>query len=164
MVQLRFPQGVGRLLDGNARGREVKLLGVDFGQRRVGLAVADDVLRIASPLRSVPIRSAQEASDAVCEAVRETGAGQVILGHPRNLDGRVGPKAKEAEGFADSLRAEAIDVVLWDERLTTREAEVAMREARMSRKQRMQAIDAVAAQRILQSYLDANSGRPPDIS
>ncbi len=129
------------------------ILSVDLGERRVGFAVSDPGECIASPLKHVKVRSLEEAAAAVKGVVQETGAARVVLGHPRNLDGGFGPKAVEAETFAAALKDAGFDVVLWDERLTTAEAERSLKEAKLSRKQRRDLVDAVAAQRILQSYL-----------
>lgn len=131
----------------------MRILGVDLGARRVGLAVSDDGGMIASPLRVATVRDVQGAVQAVCQAANEVEAGRIVLGFPRDMSGKVGLKAREAESFADALRAEGLDVVLWDERLTTAEAERSLREANLSRKQRKRHLDAVAAQRILQAYL-----------
>ncbi len=133
----------------------MRVLAIDLGERRVGFAVSDDEGIIASPLRIAQVRSLPDACEVVLAAVEETGAGKVVLGHPRNMDGRAGPKAKEAEEFAAMLREDGLIVELWDERLTTAEAERSMKDANLSRKQRKKSLDAVAAQRILQSWLQA---------
>lgn len=135
------------------------VLGVDLGERRVGLAICDAEGMIASPFRTENVRSTDDALQAVVAAVGETGAERVVLGYPRNMNGRPGPKARESEAFAEALKESGTPVALWDERLTTAEAERSMKDAKMSRKQRKSVIDAVAAQRILQSWLDANRGR-----
>lgn len=131
------------------------LIGIDLGERRVGFAVCDAEWRIASPLRTVSVRTVENARLAVREVMEETGAAWIVLGHPRNLDGRCGPAARKAEAFAAVLRAEGWRVDAWDERLTTAEAERYLREAGASRKQRTAHVDAVAAQRILDTYMQA---------
>lgn len=131
------------------------LVGIDLGDRRVGFAVCDAEWRIASPLRTVSVRTAEEARLAVREVMAETGAAWIVLGHPRNLDGRRGPAARKAEAFAAVLRADGWRVEDWDERLTTAEAERYLREAGASRKSRVAHVDAVAAQRILDTYMQA---------
>lgn len=137
------------------------MLGVDLGERRVGFAVTDALGLIASPLKSVAVRSPADALAAILATLSETGAQQVILGHPLGMNGKAGAKAREAEAAAEELRARGATVRLWDERLTTAEAERALKEASLSRKERKARIDAVAAQRILSSYL-AHAGNRTD--
>lgn len=130
------------------------LLAIDPGERRIGFAICDPEERIASPLRVETIPRNGDAATVIRAVQAETRAEHLILGHPRHLNGRLSPKAREAEKLAETLRKSGLSVTLWDERLTTAEAERAMREAQLSRKERKKALDAVAAQRILQSYLD----------
>lgn len=132
------------------------LLGVDLGQRRVGFATCDESWLVAVTLKTEHIRNTQQALDAVIQTFNEIGASEVILGHPRDMSGKRGAKAKESEDFAQKLIDSGIPTTLWDERLTTAEAERVMKDAKVSRKKRMQSIDALAAQRILDSYIQAN--------
>lgn len=136
------------------------LLGIDLGDRRVGFAVCDAEWCIASPWRTASVRSMEEARVAVREAMTETGAAWMVLGYPRNLDGRCGPAARKADAFAAALRADGWRVELWDERLTTAEAERYLRQGGGSRRSRVGRIDAVAAQRILDSYMQAAQRDP----
>ncbi len=130
------------------------LLGVDLGERRVGFAVSDAEERLAVPSGFAPVRGPAEAAAAVAEKARAEGAGLVVLGHPVNMDGRPGPKAREAAAFAETLRGEGFAVRLWDERLTTSEAARLLRDAGHDRKRRRTLIDANAAQRLLASFLE----------
>lgn len=132
------------------------MIGVDWGERRLGFAISDDEERMALPLRTEEISSSSEALGVVLRVAKEMGVRQIVLGYPRSMDGRLRRKAKEAEAIADRLRAEGMEVVLWDERLTTAEAERNLQDAGLSRKNRMAFRDAVAAQRILSSYLEAS--------
>ena len=129
-------------------------LGVDLGARRVGLAICDAEEIVASPLPSIPVRTTEDAFAAVVREARERGAEEIVLGHPRNLDGRPGPASRAAEAFAERLRADGFAVQLWDERLTTAEAERALRAANLSRKERRPLIDSQAAQVVLRTYLE----------
>ena len=129
------------------------LLGVDLGDRRVGFAVTDADELLAVPSGFARVRSLDDALAAVTAKAREEQAGLVVLGHPINMDGRPGPKAKEAAGFADMLREAGLTVELWDERLTTSEAERLLKQAGHNRRQRKTLIDANAAQRLLTSFL-----------
>lgn len=135
----------------------MRILGVDLGTVRVGLAVSDDLGLIASPLRTTTVADADQAVETVLAAVRETGAQKVVLGHARRLNGRRGQKARECEAFAEALTGRGLAVVLWDERLSTVEAERHLQAAGLSARQRRERRDAVAAQRILQSFLAAQS-------
>lgn len=137
--------------------RRVTVLGVDPGARRVGLALADAETRFATPLSTVTVTSTDAALRAVADAAREHGAELVVVGHARHLDGRAGEKAREAEAFAERLRASGLRVELWDERMSTAEAHRILRTGGQNRRERTRRVDAVAAQRILQSFLDARA-------
>ena len=129
-------------------------LGVDLGGRRVGLAVSDALGIAAFPLEALRVRSREEAFGAVREAARRHGAEEVVVGLPLRMNGRRGAEAKEAEDFARRLREAGTPAALWDERLTTAEAERGLRAMDLGRRQRQRHIDAHAAQRLLAAYLD----------
>ncbi|MBN2712192.1 MAG: Holliday junction resolvase RuvX [Planctomycetes bacterium] len=129
------------------------IIAVDPGERRVGFAVCDAEEMIASPLKIETVRSTAEAIRIIEESVEETGAERIVIGYPRNMNGKPGPKAKESEEIMQKLREYGYDAVLFDERLTTAEAERSLKDANLSRKQRTSHLDAIAAQRILASYL-----------
>jgi len=134
-----------------------RALGVDLGERRIGLALSDPSRTVASPL-DVLRRSGDPVADrrAIVEVARAEGAGVVVVGLPLSLSGRHGPAAQAAVQEAEALRAIAgdIEVVLHDERLTTVTAERALGEARMKRAARRQVVDKVAAAVMLQSWLE----------
>lgn len=133
-----------------------RALGVDYGEKRVGLAVSDPAGIVATPLRTASVDSDEDAVRAVAEACAETEAGLVVVGLPLNMDNTRGPAAEKVEAFAARLRNVVdVDVHLWDERLSTALVERALLEADMSRKKRRQKRDRLAAQVILQGYLDA---------
>lgn len=129
------------------------VLGVDLGERRVGFAVSDDEERLALPSGAVPVRCLRDAFAAVIAKADDERAETLVLGHPLNMDGRSGPKAKEAAAFRDMLSRAGREVVLWDERLTTSEADRLLKDAGLDRRRRGKFVDANAAQRILDSYL-----------
>lgn len=137
----------------------MRSLGVDLGDRKVGLAVSDELGLIASPLRLEKVYNPEQALERVLLAIKDVGAGRVILGLPRQLDGREGKQAKICRTFAEKLAAAGVTVELWDERLTSAEAERALKSAGLSRRQRNQHQDAVAAQRLLESWLGAQAAR-----
>lgn len=129
-------------------------LGVDLGDRRVGFAVSDAEERLAVPSGCAPVRSLAAAAEAVAAKAAAEGAECVVVGNPLNMDGRSGPKAKEAAAFRELLAAAGMDAVLWDERLTTSEADRLLKGAGLNRRRRKRLVDANAAQRILDSYLE----------
>lgn len=133
------------------------IVGIDPGERRIGVAVADLETRFARPYEVVD-RQIEDAVGRVLEIVAEVGAGCVVVGRPVGLSGRRGPAAHRQEQFVDELRSRApVEVREYDERFTTVVAESAMRRAGLSAKRRKALRDAVAAQVMLQGYLDATA-------
>lgn len=134
-----------------------RILGVDLGTRRIGLAVSDPSGVIATPLRVLE-RSGDVDTDraAILAAAREQDAERIVVGLPTELSGRAGPAAQAARAEVEALRAAApaVPVVLVDERLTTVIAQRALVQAGVRRKDRRGKVDKVAAAVILQSYLD----------
>jgi len=135
----------------------VRVLGIDYGDRRIGLAVGDTELAIATGLptleRASPAADIIEPLRRVC---REHGVQRIVVGLPLNMNGTRGERARIAEHFARRLRESlGIEVETWDERLTTRQADRAMLQGDLSRKKRKARLDRLAAQILLQSYLDA---------
>ena len=138
-----------------------RLLGVDLGARRIGLAVSDVTGTLASPL-AVQERATDHGADhaAIVATAREEGVARIVVGLPRSLSGAEGPAAQAARAEADELRAVAgLPVDLHDERLTTVSATRRLRESRRGRAKR-DPVDAAAAAEMLQSYLDAATGGP----
>lgn len=130
------------------------ILGVDPGERRVGIAVADDETRFARPLEVIDVRAVDPIA-RIAALVRELGAGIVVVGRPVGLSGRAGPAVEAQTAFVDALRA-ALDVhvVEYDERLTSVVAEQGLRAAGGGPSARKRIRDAVAAQVMLQGYID----------
>ncbi|MBC7288688.1 MAG: Holliday junction resolvase RuvX [Armatimonadetes bacterium] len=139
----------------------MRVMGVDFGARRIGVAVSDPGGRIASPLCVLEATGDyDEDARRVAELAREHGAELIVVGLPRTLRGTDESAARAAGQFADCLQHGAgMRVVLWDERLTSVQAERAMAEAGLSARQRREQMDKVAAALILQSYLDARHAK-----
>lgn len=131
-------------------------LGLDLGEKRVGLSRSDESGTIAEPLRVLTYKTRSDLLSQLRECVETLRPEKIIVGLPRTLRGEVGPAAKKVLELVEWLRGELIlEWVLWDERLTTREAERILLAADVSRKKRRSVLDALASQRILQSYLDA---------
>jgi putative Holliday junction resolvase len=143
----------------------VKLLALDVGDRRVGVAVSDAMGLIATPLTVLHRTSKAQDYERIAQLVREHDAEALIVGHPVNEDGSAGPQAQRVERYAtamqDALKAQglALPLILWDERMSTQQAEQAMIASGRRARERRERIDAVAAAVILQDYLDVQ--RPP---
>jgi putative Holliday junction resolvase len=134
-----------------------RVLGVDLGERRIGLALSDPSRTVASP-HEVLRRSGDSDADrrAIVAAARDAGASVIVVGLPLSLSGRMGPAARAALAEVEALRAVAagIEVVVHDERLTTVTAERALDEGGVGRQQRRDVVDKVAAAIMLQSWLE----------
>jgi len=135
----------------------MRILGIDAGERTLGLALSDPAGILASPLQT--IRRSGEAKDlaALEQVIAEHEVGEIVVGLPLNMNGSRGPQAQKAEALAKLLRERfQVPVHLWDERLSTVAAERAMLEADLSRQKRKKAIDQVAAAFFLQGFLEAH--------
>jgi len=138
----------------------VRVLALDMGERRVGVAVSDPTGTVARPLQTLVRGSRQEDFAAIADLVAEYDVGLVVVGWPLSLDGKEGPQARRVMRYVEALAARLpIRVVLWDERFTTAAAQEILRQSR-GKKRRRQArsageVDAIAAAVILQSYLDS---------
>lgn len=133
-----------------------RVLGVDVGTVRIGLALSDVERMVATPLQTVQGRDQQAAIDAICEVIQTHDVQALIVGLPLDLDGREGRAAKRTRRFVRRLEARATLPVFWlDERLTSAQATRTLIQADVGRAQRKKVIDQVAASLILQSWLDA---------
>jgi putative Holliday junction resolvase len=132
-----------------------RALGIDTGDARIGLALSDELRLLAHPFESVP--AGKGALERIASVVREKSVDTVVVGLPKNMNGTKGPAAAKAEAFGEAVRAAApgVKIVLWDERLTTVAAQRALHEAGRNTKQSRAVIDQVAAQLILQGWLDS---------
>lgn len=129
------------------------VLGIDFGRSRIGVAISDELRLLAHPLETIP--AGKNAAKRIAEIVRGRKIDHVVVGLPRNMDGTFGRAASEAQKFVEELR-ELIprEITTWDERLTTVAAHRALREAGKKTRATRGYVDQVAAQMILQGYLD----------
>ena len=138
----------------------MKIMAVDLGQVRTGLAVSDPTEQMASPVGTITEKNTDKLLEKVAAAAREQGVQQLVVGHPRNMDGSRGESARRAETFAASLeKAAALPVVLWDERMTTVSAIGYLNQTDTRGKKRKAVVDTVAATIILQDYLDSRRMR-----
>jgi putative Holliday junction resolvase len=136
------------------------VLALDVGERRVGIAISDPTGSLARPLQTMERGSREEDFAAIATLVTEYDAGLVVVGQPLSLDGTEGPQAQRVARYAAALENElSVQVVLWDERYTTVEAEEILRQTRGEKGRRRARgkgdLDGVAAAIILQSYLNA---------
>ena len=149
-----------RTTDVREAGRPVpagRVLGLDLGDARVGVAISDADRRVAVPHGTIRTGQPPGELKAVAALVRDLDVTAGVVGHPRSMSGAAGPRAQQAEAFADALRAIVdVPVELQDERLSTAEAERSLRESGVSGKRRRQVVDESAAAVILGAWLDAH--------
>jgi putative Holliday junction resolvase len=142
--------------------RHQRLIGIDPGQRIIGIALTDVTLMLASPYRGIP-RARLAANAAEIKAIAEKeGAGGLVVGLPLGLDGSFGPAAQAAKDWATALSAATgLPAALWDERLSSSAVNrMLIQEADLTRAKRGRAVDAAAAAYMLQSALDASRPAP----
>ena len=139
----------------------MKLLGIDYGDARVGVASSDALGLMAHGLETVPNRVYDKMLARLTTICGEVQPDTVVVGLPRNMDGSEGFRAQATHDFVSDLSARMPDlhIVLWDERLSTVEAAGILNQTNTRGKNRKAVIDTVAAEIILQSYLDANRGK-----
>jgi putative Holliday junction resolvase len=135
-----------------------RALGIDLGEARIGVAVSDELGMLAHPVETIVVKETPDPLGRVAQIAIEKDAGHVIIGLPKNMDGTTGPAAEKARAFADKLREKVpCPVRLWDERLTTVAAQRFLHDAGRNAKQSREVIDQVAAQIILQGWLDSQA-------
>ena len=137
--------------------KEGRILSVDFGDTRTGLAVSDELRFLASGLGYISPGGIEKTAVAVAEEAIRQGVTAVVVGHPLNMNGTEGPRAARAAEFADLLRGklDGVEVVLFDERMTTMAAARYLNETNLRGKKRKGVIDTLSAQIILQNFLDS---------
>lgn len=140
-----------------------KLLGIDYGDKRTGLAVCDRSRLIASGIGQISVGGMQKTAERICEIAKEEGiTGGIVVGLPINMDGSHGPRAEHAEKFASVLSAKlaaipelaSLPVVMIDERMTTMAASRYLNETDTRGQKRKSVIDTLSAQIILQNAID----------
>lgn len=138
----------------------MRIMGLDYGDRKIGVAMSDMFGWTAQGLEVVERRRDGAEMQRIADLVREHEVEEIVVGLPKNMNGSIGPRGEICIEFADQLRAMLnLPVHLWDERLTTVSAERTLLEADVSRKKRRQVVDKMAASLILQNYLDSKSKR-----
>jgi putative Holliday junction resolvase len=134
----------------------MRILALDHGTKRIGIAVSDELNVIAQPLEFVPAEPFARFLARLRELLREKQVELILVGLPRNMDGSYGPAALEVEDFVAALkRALTVPIRTWDERLTTAQANRLLIQGNVRREKRKQKVDKMAAAILLQSYLDS---------
>ncbi len=133
----------------------MRILGIDYGSKKIGLAISDETQTIAMPLKVID--SDEDAVDTINNIVKENDVKRIVIGLPITLSGTKGKRAIETEEFIDKLKNVLdIEIVEWDERLSTRFSERILNKANVKgRKNKKKVIDKIAATFILQGYLDS---------
>jgi putative pre-16S rRNA nuclease len=136
----------------------IRALGIDLGDARIGLAISDELGMLAHPLETIHLKQTADPLERIAEIVQRDKIGTIVLGLARNMNGTYGPAAEKGRAFADQLRGRvSCEVKLWDERLTSVAAQRSLHEAGRNAKTSREVIDQVAAQLILQGWLDSQA-------
>lgn len=141
----------------------MRILAIDLGTVRTGLAVCDEGERLASPIGTVTERNYDRLAELIAAKAAEWRVGEIVLGHPRNMDGTRGESARRSEAFAELLRERyEWPVQLWDERMTTVSATGFLNNTDTRGKKRKAIIDTVSAVILLENYLDSRRHQKED--
>jgi len=138
----------------------MRILGLDVGTKRIGVAISDELGWTAQGIKTLHRSDGESDLGKIRDITREYGVEKIVVGLPKNMNGSLGPQAEMALGFVQELR-EILDlpIITWDERLSTVEATKMLTRADLSRKKRKGKVDMTAAILILQSYLDSLAGK-----
>ena len=138
-----------------------RILGVDLGERRIGLALSDELGMTAQGKDILVYLNDEKSLASLAEIIHSQQVETVVFGLPRNMDGSIGPMARKVLSFGDRLQVmlPQVKVTYWDERLTTSAAQRMLVEADLSRTKRKRVVDKIAAILILQGYLDGIKNR-----
>ncbi|KPL02945.1 MAG: hypothetical protein AMJ90_04505 [candidate division Zixibacteria bacterium SM23_73_2] len=132
-----------------------RILGIDYGERRIGLAISDPMGIIAQPLTTLDTQKTTDVFSEIQKLIREKNVEQIIVGLPKNMDGTIGKKGKEVLEFAKNLSRQInVKVNLWDERLSSVESQKILRDTKKKTRQDKKNIDKLSASLILQGYLE----------
>ncbi len=137
----------------------MRVLGLDYGETRIGMAVSDIFGVVATPLETLSEKDRKKQLEAVARVAREKGAEKLVVGHPKRMDGTLGHRAEYTEAFARDLsELTGLPYELWDERFSSTEAHRVLEEGGVSGKKRKTKVDKIAAVLILQGWLDLHPG------
>ena len=136
----------------------MRILALDHGTRRIGVALSDESKTIAQPLEYIPAEPFADFLARLKKVLTEKEIDLVLIGLPRNMDGSYGPAAQKVEAFISVLRgAITVPIKTWDERLTSSQANRILIQGNVRRKKRKEKVDKMAAAILLQSYLDGRT-------
>ena len=137
----------------------MRILGIDHGTRRIGIAVSDELKMIAQPLEYIPAEPFAGFLTRLQQLVHEKAVELILVGMPRNMDGTYGPAAQKVQEFVAALKpVVGLPIKLWDERLTSAQANRILIQGNVRRDKRKEKVDKMAAAILLQSYLDGLGG------
>src|SRR5947207_13079684 len=137
----------------------MRILAIDHGSRRMGIAVSDELKTLAQPVEFIPAEPFAAFLRRLKELIREKEVDLILVGMPRNMDGSYGPAALKVQDFVAALKnAITVPIKLWDERLTSAQANRFLIEGNVRREKRKEKVDKMAAAILLQSYLDNLAG------
>lgn len=132
----------------------MRIMGIDYGDARTGVAISDLTCTIAGSAAVVPSRNTEKAIADIVRLAKENQVGEIVVGLPRNMDGTEGARAELCRAFAEKLKeATGLPIAMWDERRTTVEAHNILSQHNYHGKKRKDTVDAVAATLILEGYL-----------
>jgi putative holliday junction resolvase len=136
----------------------MRILSLDHGTRRIGVAVSDETKTIATPLEYIPVEAMDKVIARLQQLIREKDVELILIGMPRNMDGTYGPATEKVKDFIAAIQPHiTTPVKTWDERLTSAQANRVLLQANVRRDKRKQNVDKMAAAILLQSYLDSRS-------
>ncbi len=139
----------------------MRIMGIDYGDARTGVAISDLLCTIAGSATVVPSRNREKALADIVRLAKENQVGEIVVGLPRNMDGTEGVRAQLCREFGEQLKeATGLPVAMWDERRTTVEAHNILSQHNYHGKKRKETVDAVAATLILEGYLDYKKRGP----
>jgi putative Holliday junction resolvase len=137
----------------------MRMMALDHGTRRIGVAVSDEMKMIATPLEYIPAEPFEKVIERLQQLIREKEVELILIGMPRNMDGTFGPAAEKVNAFITALQPHiTTPIKKWDERLTSVMANRALLEGNVRRRDRKEKVDKMAAAILLQSYLDSRPG------
>ncbi len=134
-----------------------RILAIDFGERRIGLAISDPLGITAQGLPTIDAKKSKDLFSDIQEIIKDKKVTKIVVGMPKNMDGSIGSKGEQVQKFIQKLaRKTGVEVTSWDERLTSIQSQKSMREMGIKQKEK-EAVDRISATLILQSYLDSVS-------
>lgn len=139
----------------------MRIMGLDVGDATIGIAVSDELELIAQAISTIRRKTTKEDLQSLENIIDEKNIVKVVIGFPKNMNNTIGERGNKTLEFAEILKEAFpnLEIILWDERLTTVAAEKALLEANISRRSRKKVIDKIAAVLILQNYLDAQKNK-----